>query len=52
LKPDDDTVVEIGDMVFIPEKPDIDYWELFKDGMLVISQIATVALVITNIIQN
>jgi len=52
LKPDDETIVEIGDMVFIPEKPDIDYWELFKDGMLVISQIATVALVITNVMQK
>ncbi|MDY6916094.1 MAG: SLBB domain-containing protein [Candidatus Cloacimonadota bacterium] len=50
LKPDEETVVEVGDMVFIPEKPDVDYWELFKDGMMIISQIATVALVITNII--
>jgi hypothetical protein len=52
LKPDEETVLEVGDMVFIPEKPDIDYWALFKDGMLVISQIATVALVITNIVQK
>jgi len=36
-------------MVFIPEKPDIDYWVLTKDIMTIAAQIATVIIVIQNV---
>ena len=51
LKPDKDTIVEVGDMIFVPEKPDFDYWEFFKDFMAVSAQIATVFIVIKNATQ-
>jgi len=46
LKPEGSTEVFLGDTIFIPEKPERDYWELFKDYMLITYQIATIFLVI------
>ncbi len=45
-KPNDDTVVEIGDTIFIPEKPEMDYWRLSRDIIAVIAQLATSYLVV------
>ena len=45
-KPDDDTAVEIGDTIFIPEKPERDYWQLSRDLIAVAAQLATIFLVI------
>jgi hypothetical protein len=45
-------VVYIGDVIFVPEKKDRDYWLLFKDFMLISAQIATVALVVQNALSN
>ncbi|MFH1277259.1 MAG: SLBB domain-containing protein [Candidatus Eisenbacteria bacterium] len=41
-----ETKLEPGDTIWIPEKPDRDYWELFKDFMTVAAQVATVYLVV------
>ena len=49
LKPNENTPVEVGDMVFIPEKPEMDYWDLTKDIMTIAAQIATVIIVIQNV---
>ena len=49
LKPNENTPIEVGDMVFIPEKPEIDYWDLTKDIMSIAAQIATVIIVIQNV---
>ncbi len=35
-----------GDRIWVPRKPDRDYWKIFLDTMLVIAQIATVYIVI------
>ncbi len=51
LKPNENTPVEVGDMVFIPEKPEIDYWDLTKDIMTIAAQIATVIIVIQNTVK-
>lgn len=48
-KPRKKTVVEIGDTIFVPEKQEIDYWELWKDILLVFSQIATIILVVGSV---
>lgn len=40
------TVIEDGDTIFIPEKPYVDYWQVYKDVMLVLVQLATLYLVI------
>lgn len=40
------TPIEEGDTIFIPEKPYVDYWQLYKDMMLVLAQVATLYLVI------
>ena len=46
LKPDKDTEIKIGDTIFVPEKPETDWWALFKDIMRVAAELATVYLVI------
>lgn len=45
VKPKRNTPIDIGDTIFVPEKQEIDYWETWKDLLLVISQIATIVLV-------
>jgi len=46
LKPGKKVEIEIGDTVFVPEKPETDWWALFKDLMRVAAEVATVVLVI------
>ncbi|MBN1826477.1 MAG: SLBB domain-containing protein [Candidatus Eisenbacteria bacterium] len=41
-----ETDLEPGDTIWIPEKPDRDYWALFKDFMTVAAQVATVYIVV------
>ena len=49
LKPNKKTIIEVGDMIFIPEKKDYDYWEITKDVMRIAAEIATVVIVIQNV---
>ncbi|MCJ7507345.1 MAG: SLBB domain-containing protein [candidate division Zixibacteria bacterium] len=35
-----------GDAIWVPEKPDRDYWKFFKDTMLVLGNAATIYLVV------
>ncbi|HDS74530.1 MAG TPA: hypothetical protein ENN56_03225, partial [Firmicutes bacterium] len=46
VKPDRDTVVEAGDIIFVPQREPIDYWALTKDIVGVTTQILTVYLLI------
>ncbi|MBU1650916.1 SLBB domain-containing protein [bacterium] len=39
------TIIEEGDTIFIPEKAEINYWEVYKDVMLVVTQFATLYLI-------
>ena len=47
-KPGDNTIVEVGDTIFIPEKPERDYWELARDLIAVTAQLSTIYLVVRN----
>jgi len=49
IKPKKNTTIEIGDTIFVPEKQELEYWELWKDMLLIVSQIATILLVIRSI---
>lgn len=49
LKPDDDLFLEEGDTILVPYRPDWNYWEIFKDTIVVLSQIATLYLVLQNV---
>jgi protein involved in polysaccharide export with SLBB domain len=42
------TDIEEGDTIFIPEKIDVNYWQISKDIMMVLAQAATIYLVIQN----
>ncbi|RMH68856.1 MAG: hypothetical protein D6675_14580 [Gemmatimonadetes bacterium] len=48
VKADERTPVDLGDTIFVPEKPKRDYWVIFKDVLLVTTQVATLALVVQN----
>ena len=52
LKPGEKDIVEVKDMIFVPEKRELDYWEITKDALLIISQIATTIIVIQNVVIN
>jgi len=49
LRPDEVDEIKPGDAVWVPEKPERDWWVFFKDFMAVTAQIATVAIVIKQI---
>jgi len=51
LKPGKVKRLEPGDTIFVPEKPERDYWAFFKDFMRVSAEIATVVLVIQQVTQ-
>ncbi|NIA30008.1 MAG: hypothetical protein GWP06_08875 [Actinobacteria bacterium] len=46
VKAKDSTPIDIGDAIFIPEKPERDYWQLAKDLIAVTAQVATIYLVV------
>ncbi len=46
VRPGKSTRIDPGDTVWIPEKPDRDYWGFFKDTMIVLGNMATVYLVV------
>ena len=47
---DDEEVKEFspGDRIWVPRKPDRNYWQIFRDTLLVAGQLATIYLVIQN----
>ena len=49
LKPGKVKRLEPGDTIFVPEKPERDYWAFFKDFMRVSAEVATVVLVIQQV---
>jgi len=51
LKPGQVKRLEPGDTIFVPEKPERDYWAFFKDFMRVSAEVATVVLVIQQVTQ-
>lgn len=46
VKPKKSTRVDPGDTIWIPSKPDRDYWGFFKDTMIVLGNVATLYLVV------
>ena len=49
IKPDADTIVMEGDIIFIPEKPEFDAWQFTMDSLRIISQVATLIIVVQNL---
>lgn len=49
IKPNSETQIYIGDTIFIPEKPEKDYWELYKDILIVLGQTATLIFIVTTL---
>jgi protein involved in polysaccharide export with SLBB domain len=47
----DDVPVEEGDIIYIPERDERDWWKLSKEGLLVLAQIGGIALVLYTMIQ-
>jgi len=52
IRPKDSTVVQIGDEIIVPEKPERDNWQIFKDVLSTTVQVATLVLVIQNTTSN
>lgn len=46
VKPSKSTRIHPGDTIWIPGKPDRDYWGFFKDTMIVLGNMATLYLVV------
>jgi len=51
MKPNGDTIIEVGDTIFVPEKPERDWWMIAKDLITVGAQMATIYLVIQQAVQ-
>ena len=45
---DKTTSIEEGDIIFVPEKIDRDWWAVFKEGLIITSQLATILFIISN----
>ncbi len=51
VKPSKSTRIDAGDTIWIPEKPDRDYWGFFKDTMIVLGNMATLYLVVSEAVK-
>ena len=49
LDADKNVNIEEGDIIFVPERKERNWWEIFKEGLLVASQIATIFFIISNV---
>jgi protein involved in polysaccharide export with SLBB domain len=49
MKPKKNTILEIGDTIFVPEKTDRKYWTIAKDFLTAITQVATIYLVVERV---
>ena len=49
MKPNSKTLINIGDTIFIPEKPERDYWIIYKDLLLVASQMVTIIVLVATV---
>ncbi len=52
IKPNKKTIVEVGDMIFVPEKPKFNGWEFALDALDIISKVATLYIVLNSIVTN
>jgi protein involved in polysaccharide export with SLBB domain len=48
LKPDKNLTLQSGDIIFIPEKPEMDYWQITKETLTMLTQVATLIIVVRN----
>ncbi len=46
IKPNKNTSINVGDTIFVPEKPERDYWAIYKDMMLIVTQMATLVIMV------
>lgn len=49
IKPKTNTVLMEGDIIFVPEKAEFDAWQFTLDSLRIISQIATLIIVVQNL---
>lgn len=52
FKPGRNVVIEGGDTINVPEKRPVNYWQFFQDTMQVFANVATVVLIIQNVINQ
>jgi protein involved in polysaccharide export with SLBB domain len=45
-KADDDAIIDVGDTIFVPEKPERDWWTMYRELIMVLAQMATIYLVV------
>lgn len=48
VKPKKDMIIEEGDMIFVPEKTEHNYWQYTKDTISILTQLATLLIIIQN----
>lgn len=46
VKPNDNTIVEVGDTIFVPEKPERNWWTTTKEVITAFAQLATIYIVV------
>jgi len=49
LDANEEIVIEEGDMIFVPESEEIDWYDVFKEGLTIVTQVATVILIVINV---
>ncbi len=47
VKPNGSTIVEVGDTIFVPEKPERNWWTTTKEVITAFAQLATIYIVVT-----
>ncbi len=49
LDADNNVALEEGDIIFTPEKEERDWWQMFREGLTVVTQVGTLAVIMLNL---
>lgn len=49
LDAEEEIILEEGDIIFVPEREDLDWYDIFREGLGVVTQLATIVLIVINL---
>jgi protein involved in polysaccharide export with SLBB domain len=49
---EENLVIEEGDIIFVPEEEEVDWYQVFRESLTIVFQVATIALLIANLVKN
>jgi protein involved in polysaccharide export with SLBB domain len=49
LDAEEEIIIEEGDIIFVPESEEINWYDVFKEGLTILTQVGTIVLIVLNL---